>query len=62
MIVLTHGERQDLAAKSPVVGSLPARYQHALQCDDAEERCRFLKEPMQQAGLSAGGSFPTPSC
>ena len=25
-------------------GGLPAKYQHALRCNDAEEWCRFVKE------------------
>jgi hypothetical protein len=33
--------------------SLPAKYQHALRCDDGEERCRFLKEAAEAGYIPA---------
>jgi hypothetical protein len=44
---------QDSAAKSPVADNLPAKYQKALQCNDIEERCRYLKEAAEAGYIPA---------
>ena len=35
------------------LGSLPAKYQYALQCDNAEERCCLLKEAAETGCIPA---------
>jgi hypothetical protein len=47
MIPAIHADRDSVATK------LPAKYQHALQCKDAEERCRCLKEAAEAGYIPA---------
>jgi hypothetical protein len=47
MIPTIHADRDSVAT------NLPSKYQHALQCEDAEERCRCLKEAAEAGYIPA---------
>ena len=53
MILQNSAKVADLVGKSPIVGNLPTKYEHALQCEDAEERCRCLKEAAEAGYIPA---------
>ena len=53
MIPSPRPDTQSLPAKFPVIDSLPAKYQRALQCADTEERCRLLKEAAEAGYVPA---------
>jgi hypothetical protein len=53
MILQNSTKRPDLAGRFPIAGNVPAKYQQALQCEDAEERCRCLKEAAEAGYIPA---------